>query len=56
MPIELWEIKKYSKDIISFEQIQTMKNSESINIISKNSEEIDIVKRDKSLYRRRAFK
>lgn len=50
LPIELWEIKKYSKDIISLEQIQTMKNSESINIISKNTEEIDIVKKEIKVY------
>ncbi len=50
LPIELWEIKKYSKEIISLEQIQTMKNSESINIISKNTEEIDIVKKEIKVY------
>ena len=50
LPIELWEIKKYSKEIISLEQIQTMKKSESINIISKNTEEIDIVKKEIKVY------
>lgn len=36
LPIELWEAKKYSDDLISFSQIKALQSAESIKTVSKN--------------------
>lgn len=36
LPIELWEAKKYSDDLISFNQIKALQSAESIKTVSKN--------------------
>jgi predicted transport protein len=36
LPIELWEVKKYDDNLVSFNQIRTSEKSESIKTISKN--------------------
>lgn len=43
LPIELYEIKKYENDIISFNKIRGKENSEDINTISKINTEIQKV-------------
>lgn len=47
LPIELYEVKKYSGDIIIFTSINKKENSESINIISKK--DVDIAKVSKEI-------
>lgn len=47
LPIELYEVKKYSGDIILFTSINKKENSESINIISKK--DVDIAKVSKEI-------
>lgn len=36
LPIELWEVKKYSNDTILYNQLKSAESSESINTVSKN--------------------
>lgn len=43
LPIELYEIKKYENDIISFNKIRRKENSEDINTVSKINTEIQKV-------------
>jgi predicted transport protein len=38
LPIELWEVKKYSNSIVLFNQIQVAEKAESITQLSQNSE------------------
>lgn len=38
MPIELWEVKKYEQELVSFNQITASEKSESIKTISKNKD------------------
>jgi predicted transport protein len=49
LPIELWEARKYNDDIISYNQIKSSDTSESINVISKNTE-IDKIAREVRTY------
>lgn len=49
-PIELWEIKKYENNSISFEQIKPLKTTESITKITPKSEEVKKVTREVKLY------
>jgi predicted transport protein len=50
LPIELWEIKKYANETISFEQIQPLGAIESIKTISKGSKAIESVSREVKVY------
>ncbi len=43
LPIELWEVKKYDNDTISFEQIQKASAKESIKTITRNNETVEQV-------------
>lgn len=43
LPIELWEIKRFENETISFDQIQKISAKESIKTISKNDETVDAV-------------
>ena len=36
MPIELWEVKKFSNDLVLFNQLKSPETSESIKTVSKN--------------------
>ena len=46
LPIELWEIRKYSNNTIIFNQIQQPENGDSIKAISQKSEVIKNVNKD----------
>ncbi|MDD3771651.1 MAG: DUF5655 domain-containing protein [Weeksellaceae bacterium] len=46
LPIELWEIKRYSNQTVSYNQIQTSGAQESIKTISKQDEVIEKVTRE----------
>lgn len=50
MPIELWEIKKYSNDTILFNQIQRPEKVESIKTISQKSEVIKNVSKQVTVW------
>lgn len=50
LPIELWEIKRYENNIISYEQIQRLGARESIKTISKTDETINKVTREIKVY------
>lgn len=49
MPIELWEVKKYEENLVSFNQITASEKSESIKTISKNKD-IERVSREVKQY------
>ncbi len=50
LPIELWEIKKYSNSTVSYSQIQTSGSQESIKTISKTNNTIDAVSQEIKVY------
>lgn len=50
LPIELWEIKKYANETISFEQIQPLGAVESVKTISKGSKAIESVSKEVKVY------
>ncbi len=50
LPIELWEIKRYLNDTVSYAQIQTTGAKESIKTISKDNGAADIVKKEIKVY------
>lgn len=50
LPIELWEIKRYENEIISFEQIQKSGAKESIKTISKQHKAIEKVAEEIIVY------
>jgi len=50
LPIELWEVKRFENDTISFEQIQKSGAQESIKTISKTDETIDNVAKEIKIY------
>jgi predicted transport protein len=50
LPIELWEITKYTNDTISIEQIQSLGANESIKTISKKSETFEKVSKEIKVY------
>lgn len=46
LPIELWEIKRFENDTISFDQIQKSSTKESIKTISRNNETVKAVSKE----------
>ncbi len=50
LPIELWEIKRYSNSTVSFNQIQTQGAEESIKTISKGNDTINKVSNEIKVY------
>ena len=50
LPIELWEVKKYSNNTILFNQIQAPEKSESITTISQKSEVIRKISQEIKVY------
>ena len=50
LPIELWEVKKYSNQTVLFNQIQAPSKSESINMISQRSEIVKQVSKEVKVY------
>jgi predicted transport protein len=50
LPIELWEVKRYSNNSIIYTQIQTSGAQESIKTISKQDETIEKVSREVKVY------
>jgi predicted transport protein len=46
LPIELWEVKKYSNNIVLFNQIQSTEKAESIAKISRPNENVRVVSRE----------
>jgi len=49
LPIELWEVKKYDEDLVSFNQVRASEKSESIKTVSK-SKDIERVSREVKQY------
>lgn len=49
LPIELWEVKKYDSDLVSFNQIRASEKSESIKTVAK-SKDIERVSREIKQY------
>jgi len=49
LPIELWEVKKYGNNLVSFNQIRASEKSESIKTIAKNKD-IKLVSREIKQY------
>ena len=49
LPIELWEVKKYDEDLVSFNQVRASEKSESIKTIAKNKD-IERVSREIKQY------
>ncbi len=50
LPIELWEVKQYENQTVSYKQIQKSSAQESIKTISKNDKNIDTVAREIKVY------
>ena len=50
LPIELWEIKRYENNIISYEKVQRLGARESIKTISKTDDTINKVTREIKVY------
>lgn len=50
LPIELWEVKKYSNNTILFNQIQAPEKSESITTISQKSEVVRKISQEIKVY------
>lgn len=50
LPIELWQVKRYENQTVSFEQIIKSNNEESINTISKSNQTIRSVAREIKVY------
>ncbi len=50
LPIELWEIKRFENETISFEQIQKTSAKESIKTISKSDETVEAVSKEIKVY------
>ena len=50
LPIELWEVKRYENETVSYKQIQKSSAQESIKTISKNDKNIDAVAREIKVY------
>lgn len=49
LPIELWEVKKYDKNLVSFNQVRASEKSESIRTVTKNKD-IERVSREIKQY------
>ena len=50
LPIELWEIKKYSNNTVSFTQVVTKNSAESIQTISKADKTLEAVNKEIKVY------
>lgn len=50
LPIELWEIKRFENNTISFDQIQKTSARESIKTISGNNETVDTVSKEVKVF------
>ena len=50
LPIELWEIKRFENETISFDQIQKTSAKESVKTISKNDEIVEIVNKEVKVF------
>ncbi|MDR2146763.1 MAG: DUF5655 domain-containing protein [Tannerella sp.] len=50
LPIELWEIKRFENETISFDQIQKTSTKESIKTISKNDEIVETVNKEVKVF------
>lgn len=50
LPIELWEIKRFENDTVSFDQIQKTSAKESIKTISRNDETVVAVSREVKVF------
>ncbi len=50
LPIELWEVKKFENETISFEQIQKASAKESIKTISRNNDTVEEVSKEVKVY------
>ncbi len=50
LPIELWEVKKFENNTISYEQIQKASVKESINTISRKDDTIEAVSKEVKVY------
>lgn len=50
LPIELWEVKRYENDTISFEQVQKSSAKESIKTISRTNETVETVSKEVKVY------
>jgi predicted transport protein len=50
LPIELWEVKKFENDILSFEQVQKASAKESIKTISRSDDTVEAVSKEVKVY------
>ncbi|MCH1966196.1 DUF5655 domain-containing protein [Paraclostridium sordellii] len=50
LPFELWEVKRFSNDTISFNNIKPSKTAESINTIANTNEQIKTVSKEVVVY------
>ena len=50
LPIALWEIKRYSNQTISFEEIRKLNATESIKTISSKNSDVDAVSKEVVVY------
>lgn len=50
LPIELWEIKKFGNNIISFSQVTTASSQESVKTISRDDDTTNKVKKEIKVY------
>lgn len=50
LPIELWEIKRFENDTISFDQIQKTSAKESIKTISRNDQTVEAVNKEVKVF------
>ncbi|MBD2700869.1 hypothetical protein IC229_09480 [Spirosoma sp. BT702] len=50
LPIELWEIKRFENDTVSFDQIQKASAKESIKTISRNDETVGTVSKEVKVF------
>ncbi|MGF7229922.1 DUF5655 domain-containing protein [Arachidicoccus sp.] len=50
LPIELWEIKRFENDTISFDQIQKTSAKESIKTISRNDKAVEAVNKEVKVF------
>lgn len=50
LPIELWEVKKFENETISFEQVQKASAKESIKTLSRNNDTVKAVSKEVKVY------
>ncbi len=50
LPIELWEVKKFENNTISFEQVQKASAKESIKTISRSDDTVEAVSKEIKVY------